>query len=128
MLKQSCLLDTLSNDMQENSPAEVTSVAPVADRPEQVTVDEVQMLSHSELIRRLEDLGIRVNPERTRHQLIYDLLKGYALREVKILADGILDCSVESVPFFRWPRFSFLNCPENILVPAHLVKKLALHS
>lgn len=128
MHKQSCLLDTLSNDMEENSPAEVTSVAPVADYPKQVTVDEVQSLSHCELIKRLGDLGIRVNPERTRHQLIFDLLKGYALRGVKIFADGVLDCSVESQPVLRWPRFSFLNCPENISVPATLVKKLALQS
>ena len=117
--------------MDETLPAETLSApsAPMpAALPQQVTVDEVQCFSHGDLIDRLEAIGVRVNPERTRHQLIFDLLKGYASKGVTLIADGILDCPGDGQGLLRWPRFSFLNCPENIAVPGAIIKKFGLQS
>jgi len=114
--------------MDETSPAEIQEISAEADSPKTVTIDELQLLSQSELIRRFETLGLKVNPERTRHQLVFDLLKGYAIRGVTIMAEGILDCAADGQGVLRWPRFSFLNCPENVSVPTGLIKRFGLQS
>jgi len=114
--------------MDETNPAENQGATQQADCPQKVTIDELQLLSHAEIVSRFEKLGLRVNPERTRHQLIYDLLKGYAVRGATIIADGVLDCPADGQGVLRWTRVSFLNCPENVSVPTPLIKKFGLQS
>ena len=93
-----------------------------------ITVEEIHALSSAALASRFEEIGLRVNPDRTRHQLVFDLLKGYASRGVAIIADGVLDCAADGQGLLRWPRYSFLNCPENVTVPTAFIKKFGLQS
>lgn len=114
--------------MDEVISTEPNTEAPAAQLPSRVTVDELHKLSVAELALRFQAIGLRANPERTRHQLVFDLLKAYTSRGVEVFAEGVLDASNESQPFLRWARFNFVNCPENVFVPVAILKKFALKS
>jgi transcription termination factor Rho len=114
--------------MDEVISMEAKAELPATQLPTRVTVDEIHALSVGELVQRFQNLGLKANPERTRHQLVFDLLKVYTLRGVPLFAEGILDAANESQAVLRWPRFNFLNCPENVYVPVAILKKFGLKS
>src|SRR5438093_12514556 len=88
------------------APPEVAATAP-APLPEQINVDDLHSLATPQLVARAKELNLRINPERTRHQIIFDLLRLYAERGVNVLADGILEMASENHGFLRWPRCNF---------------------
>src|SRR5438067_988076 len=105
----------------------VVAVAP-APLPEWISVDDMHSLSTHQLIARAKQLNLRINPERTRHQIIFDLLRFYAERGVNVLADGILEMASENHGFLRWPRCNFRPGAEDVYVsPAH-IKQFGLQS
>jgi len=72
------------------------------------------------------EFSLRVSHERTRHQLVFDLLKAYAVRGVTLAAEGMLEISNENYGFLRWELYNFVPCPEDVYVSANLLKRHGL--
>ena len=86
-------------------------------------LDRLHRLTHPVLLELTRQFNLRVSHERTRHQLIFDLLKAYSSREIQLVGEGMLEIANESYGFLRWERYNFTPCPEDVYVPAAILKK-----
>jgi transcription termination factor Rho len=89
-------------------------------------LDRLHSLNHTLLLDLARELGLRVSHERTRHQLVFDILKAFGARGTKILAEGMIELSGEAYGFLRWPRFNFNPSPEDVYVPVAVLKRFGL--
>lgn len=94
--------------------------------PQRLHLNELHALTHARLVERAAALRLRVNPERTRHQLVFDLLKFYGKQGVELIAEGVLEIGADQQAFLRWPRFNFKPFPEDVFVPRHQIQRLGL--
>lgn len=90
--------------------------------PERVEMDALHAAPLAELFNTARELNLRHSAERTRHQLVFDILKFYVGKNVPVFADGILEVSSDNHGFLRWPRFNFKATPEDAYVPGHFIK------
>ena len=86
-------------------------------------LNRLHQLSHPVLLELTRQFNLRVSHERTRHQLIFDLLKAYSSRGVQLIGEGMLEITTESYGFLRWERYNFTPCPEDVYVSAAILKK-----
>ncbi len=108
---------------------EATLVAPSAPAaPAEVCVDELHAMSASDLLKEAGALGVRPNPERSRHYLIYDIMRARVQRGARVFADGIAEISAENHGFLRWPRYNFRPGPEDAYLSAAQVKRFSLRN
>jgi len=91
-------------------------------------LDQLHQLPHPELVNLARELNLRVSQERTRHQFTFDLLKAYGARGIKLRAEGMLELSSEAYGFLRWERYNFTPCPEDVYVPASILKRYGLRA
>jgi len=96
--------------------------------PARVHLDELHALSTARLIEQMQAFRIRVHPDRTRNQLVADLLRFFTERGSEVLVDGVLEMASEAHGFLRWPCFSFRPCPEDIYVPAGVIRRHGLQA
>ena len=89
-------------------------------------LDSLHRLSHPVLLELARQFNLRVSHERTRHQLIFDLLKAYTNRGLLLISEGMLELVNESYGFLRWERYNFDPCPEDVYVPAPFLKKFGI--
>ena len=119
--------------MQADTPAGGARTAfPASPLPEplpaRVHLDELHALSTAQLIERMSALRIRVHPDRTRHQLVADVLRFLTESGSEVVVDGVLEMASEAHGFLRWPCVSFRPCPEDICVPAGVIRRFGLQS
>ena len=76
----------------------------------------------------MQALRIRIHPDRSRHQLVADILRVLTERGSEVLVDGVLEMASEAHGFLRWPRYSFRPGPEDIYVPSGLVRRFGLQT
>jgi transcription termination factor Rho len=100
--------------------------AAVDNKPQEIHLDDLHALSHAQLVARAAGLGLKANPDRTRHQLVFDLMKFHAQGGARLHVDGILEITSDHHGFLRWPRYNFCPCPEDVYVPNGLLKKYFL--
>ncbi|MEM9284112.1 MAG: transcription termination factor Rho, partial [Verrucomicrobiota bacterium] len=91
--------------------------------PDQVVINEFQQKSLNELHETAQGLGLRVAGVRSKHQLVFEILKFYGDHGVEMTAEGYLDFSGDSFGFLRWPAFSFASNADDVYVPAGIIKK-----
>jgi transcription termination factor Rho len=91
-------------------------------------LDRLHQLSHPELVNLAREFNLRISQERTRHQFTFDLLKAYGARGIKLRAEGMLELSNEAYGFLRWERYNFTPCPEDVYVPASILKRYGLRA
>ena len=115
-------LDPKDAQLQDAGNVVPTHVVPTPVYPERVDLNALQAVTLAELFNTAKDLNLRHTAERSRHQLVFDIIRFYASKRVPIFADGILEMSAEHHGFLRWPRFNFRACPEDVYVPAHFIK------
>ena len=89
-------------------------------------LDQLHRLSHPALLELTHQFNLRTSHERTRHQLVFDLLKVYSSRGIKLMGEGILEGSNESYGFLRWECYNFTPCLEDVYVPASVLKKFGI--
>lgn len=106
----------------ENTPP---SAEPIQ-RPGRLHLDELHAMTHAALLERAEALRMRVNPDRSRHHLILDLMKFHISRGGELVAEGVLEITPDHQAFLRWPRYSFKPFPEDVAVPRGFVQRLGL--
>jgi transcription termination factor Rho len=91
-------------------------------------LDQLHQLLHPELVHLAREFNLRISQERTRHQFTFDLLKAYGARGIKLRAEGMLELSNEAYGFLRWERYNFTPCPEDVYVPASILKRYGLRA
>jgi transcription termination factor Rho len=94
--------------------------------PEQLFIEELHELTFLELSERAASLGVRVNPDKSRHHLVVDLCRNYLERGTRVLANGILDVNAQGGGFIRWPRYNFRPLPQDIQVPHFMERSLPM--
>ena len=82
----------------------------------------------AQLLERAAALRFRINPDKTRHHIVFDLLKAYAQRGTELFADGILEFSPQGSGFLRWPRYNFRSLPQDVYVPAQIERQFFLRN
>jgi transcription termination factor Rho len=91
--------------------------------PEKVDVNEFQRKSLADLHDIAQEIGLRVAGVRSKHHLIFEILKFYGSRGTAMQAEGFLDYSGDSFGFLRWPDFSFAANADDVYIAANFVKK-----
>ena len=94
----------MDNENTETTPeASATAVLPEPP-PKELWIDELHADPVHDLNQRANALGLRWNPDKTRHHLVFDLLRAYSSRGTVLFADGIIEMSSQGGGFLRWPR------------------------
>ncbi len=91
--------------------------------PEKLTIEELHELTLLELSERATALGLRINPDKSRHHFVFDLCRAYIERGTEVLANGILDVNAQGGGFIRWPRYNFRPLPQDIQLPYHFERQ-----
>lgn len=87
-------------------------------------VEELHALTVHELHDRFTQLGIKPNPEKTRHYLVCDLLRAYHKLGYKLHAEGITEfITTDGCGFLRFPRYSFRPGPQDPFFTFQLAKR-----
>src|SRR5438105_15353112 len=110
----------------EVAPNETSSATAVASLPMSLDVSELQSLGPEEIERLCRDFELRVNPARTRHHHILDLIRTALGLGIPVTATGFFDQVADSFGVLRWPRLNFLAVPEDVGVSRALIQKFHL--
>jgi len=94
--------------------------------PETLQIEELHELTIHELFDRATSLGLRVNPDKSRHHLVFDICRAYLERGTQVFANGILDVNAQGGGFIRWPRYNFRPLPQDVQLPFHFERQFQL--
>ncbi len=110
-----------------------TAAAPVSQevppelKPRDLWIEELHALSLRELLERAELLRLRVNVEKNRHFLVFDLLRAYHALGFKLLAEGVTEfITSDGCGFVRFPRYSFRPGPQDPFLSFQFAKRMSL--
>jgi transcription termination factor Rho len=101
------------------------AVAP-APLPTRLDLNDLQRAPLERLAELAVQLGVKNTPPRARHPLVCELVRASLARQIPVTAEGVLEMGTEPFGFLRWPDFNFLHCPEDLYVPAALVRQHGL--
>ena len=110
----------------EVAPNEKSSATAVASLPMSLDVNELQSLGPEQIETLCRDFELRVNPARTRHHHILDLIRTALGLGIPVTATGFFDQVADSFGVLRWPRLNFLSVPEDVGVARALIQKFHL--
>lgn len=99
-----------------------TVEAPGIDVPERVDINKFQGQSLAVLHEIAQSAGLRVAGVRSKHVLVYEILKIYADKGAILEAEGFLDYRGDGQGFLRWPEFSFAPNADDVAIPSALLK------
>lgn len=96
--------------------------------PALVRLDELHRSPMPELLRLSQEMGLRLGADRTRRQLVADLLRRYIGAGVPVEAVGMLEMVSEVAGMLRWPHFNFRAGPDDIYVTPGTIKQYGLRA
>ncbi len=96
-----------------------------ADVPPVLSLNDLQALSFEKLLARTQELGLRLRPDATRHHLVLDQAKFQLNQGGSLHATGLLEGTGDN-GVLRWPAFGLRPGPEDVQVPASLLRSLSL--
>lgn len=96
--------------------------------PERVDINEFQRKSLAELHDIAQEIGLRVAGVRSKHHLIFEILRFFGNRGTVMEAEGFLDYSGDSFGFLRWPDFSFASNVDDVYIAANFVKRYEMRA
>lgn len=91
--------------------------------PERVDINEFQRKTLADLHDIAQEIGLRVAGVRSKHHLIFEILRFYGNRGTVMEAEGFLDYTGDSFGFLRWPDFSFAANADDVYIAANFVKR-----
>ncbi|HRQ90813.1 MAG TPA: transcription termination factor Rho [Bacteroidia bacterium] len=91
--------------------------------PETLDINEFQSQSLAALHELAQGLGLRVAGIRSKHHLVFEILRFYGSRGTVMEAEGVLDHSGDHYGFLRWPEFSFAGCADDVSINASLIRQ-----
>ena len=86
-------------------------------------IDELHEETLGQLLDRADTLRLRLNADKTRNHLVFELMKAYANRGTELFADGVVEMSPQGSGFLRWPRYSFRSLPQDVYVPVQIERQ-----
>jgi transcription termination factor Rho len=101
-------------------PAAASTEPPV---PAQIWIEELHQETLAQLLDRAAALRFRLNADKTRHHLVFDLMKAYAQRGAELFADGVVEMAPQGTGFLRWPRYNFRSLPQDVYVPSQIERQ-----
>lgn len=115
--------------------AEATAVAVVEEQkapsgpevPESVFLNDFHDRSLVELHQLAREYELRTG-NRSKHQIIFDLLTFFSRHGTVIEAEGVLDVANEGFGYLRWPRSSFAPLPDCVYLHHSVVRRHDLKS
>ena len=122
------MTDNSTVDSEESKPGIDPVEEVTVSVPERVNVNEFQQSSLIRLHEIAQDLWLRVAGVRSKHQLVFEILKFYGSRGTVMEAEGFLDYSGDSFGFLRWPDFSFASNADDVYLASNFVKRHELRS
>ena len=116
------MTDNSTVDSEEPNPGNDPIEAVAVSVPERVNLNEFQQNPLLRLHEIAQELDLRVAGIRSRHQLVFEILKYYGSRGTVIEAEGYLDYSGDNFGFLRWPAFSFASNADDVYLAVRLIK------
>src|SRR6059058_2469432 len=80
-------------------------------------INELQAFPEKKLKALARDLDLYLNPARSRHQHILDIVRASLAGGATVTAKSFLDHGSDSFAMLRWPKWDFLPLPEDVCVP-----------
>ena len=115
--------------LEEPSPIPGAGGPPAAGPlPAHADINDLQRASAEDLADLALRAGVRNQPPRPRHALVCELVRAFLMRGVPVTASGVLEMGTDPSGFLRWPEFNFLPCPEDLYVPAPVVRQFGLRA
>ena len=111
-----------------DEPVEIPARANAAVTPGEIRLGDLQAMPFAQLLALAGSLHLKAVPDRSRHQIILDILKHHAQNGDRLLADGILEISADNYGFLRWTQYNFRPCAEDVYVSPALLKKYFLRA
>jgi len=100
--------------------------SPIPATVRSLDLNELQELSGKQLKALARDLDLFLQPTRSRHQHILDIVRVALTGGATLTAEGFVDQVSDSFAMLRWPRFNFLPLPEDVAVPRVLIEQYQL--
>lgn len=117
------MTDSQSPETSDTSVALESEESKVIPVPEKVDINEFQRKTLADLHDIAQEIGLRVAGVRSKHHLIFEILKFYGNRGTVMEAEGFLDYTGDSFGFLRWPDFSFAANMDDVYIAANFVKR-----
>jgi len=92
-------------------PADEAAGTAAATTVRSLDLNELQEFSGKQLKALARDLDLFLQPTRSRHQHILDIVRVALTGGATLTAEGFLDQVSDSFAMLRWPRFNFLALP-----------------
>jgi transcription termination factor Rho len=100
--------------------------SPIPATVRSLDLNELQAFSGKQLKALARDLDLFLQPTRSRHQHILDIVRVALTGGATLSAEGFLDQVSDSFAMLRWPRFNFLALPEDVAIPRALIEQYQL--
>jgi transcription termination factor Rho len=105
-------------DTVENPPSKSAVLPPLE-------LSDLQRLSLEKLAARSTQLGMRLRSETSRHHMVLDQARLHLTQGGAVFATGFLELTADH-GVLRWPAFSLKPGPDDVTVPASLIRALEL--
>jgi transcription termination factor Rho len=102
-------------------------VPPSPEVPERVVLNDLHECSLVEIHGKAHALDLRTG-NRSKFQIIFEILCYYAKHGTQIEAEGVLDISKEGAGYLRWPKFNFAPNPDSVFLPHASIRRFELKS
>src|SRR5207253_1204790 len=96
------------------------------DAPASIDLNALHKMSPEELAELGKKFGVFLNPGRTRHYHILDVVRAALGSGSTVTAEGFIDQPGDSFAFLRWPELNFLPVPDDAAVPRATLQKFWL--
>ena len=96
--------------------------------PESLDLNALQRLPLAELNELAAAVNARNFPPRPRHPLVAEICRAALARQAPVCAEGVLEMGGEPFGYLRWPAYSFQPLPEDLHVPATLIRQHGLRA
>ncbi|MFT4636883.1 MAG: transcription termination factor Rho [Verrucomicrobiales bacterium] len=95
------------------------------DVPEQVCLNDFHLKTLAEVHQIASKLDLRVG-NRTKAQIIYEILNFYSRHGTRVEAEGVLDAA-EGSGYLRWIQTNFAPNQDSVYVPNHIMRRYDLN-
>ena len=103
-----------------------TAPVPAADAPASLDLNALHKMSPEDLAELAKKFGVCLQPARTRHYHILDLMRAALGAGSTVTAEGFIDQPGESIAFLRSPELNFMPVPEDAAVLRSMLQKFWL--
>lgn len=91
-----------------------------------INITQLQKKTMTDLSKMGRELGIEAISSKKKHELIFEILKGNALKNGLMFGEGVLEVLPDGFGFLRSPNYNYLPCPEDIYVSPSQIRRFDL--